>query len=142
MNTITSDLILSAFSTGQSTDPIPSDNYDPTLKIFEQMIDNIVLNDQKNLKAQEQEAVEKSQKEAEIEAACKQKIAFLDGAVQQAQAALAGVTTPPPPPPVASSTPPAFTTDENQVFQESQVAYWKAKLSQAALPPDGITEIF
>jgi hypothetical protein len=90
MNSITTDLLFPSFP-ANGPDKNPSDNYDPTLKIFEEMVDHIVAKSLKDSKAEEQAAVERAKLQAEQQA----KIAFLRGAVLQAEAALAGVDPPP-----------------------------------------------
>lgn len=133
MDPITNNLTTNTLFPAPSADPIPSDNYDPTLATFEQMVDHIVLNEQKNSQAVEQAAIQKAQQLAALQ----EKIAFLTGAVHQAETALAGVS-PSSPPPVDTPSDPALATEAQKAFALSQVAYWKAKLTQAGIP-DGTT---
>ncbi len=132
MNDITSNLSFPAFS-GNSRDKVPSDNYDSNLKIFEEMVDHIVAKRLKDSKAEAQAALEKAKLEAERQA----KIAFLRGAVLQAEAALAGVSSPPASRSIDPLGAPTPAPADDRAFKESQVLYWKAKLTEVGVP-DGM----
>jgi len=131
MDPITNNLIFPSPSTGSSTDPIPADNYDPTLRAFEQMVDQFVLNDQKNAQNITQAAIQKQEKIQAFE----QKVAFLTGALHQAETAMAGVSESAPPAATNPQDPSAASATES-AYQRSQLAYWKSKLTEAE-NPDG-----
>ena len=128
MNNITTDLIFPSLL-GNGPDKAPTDNYDPTLKVFEEMVDRIVSKDLKDKKAEEQAAVEKAKMVAERQ----REMAFLSGAVQQAEVALQGMPSSSPRPLDAAQTL-SVPNEVEKAVKESQLLYWKAKLIQAGIP--------
>ena len=129
MNPITTDLIFPGLNNNQDTDTNPTDNYNGTLKIFEQAIDHIVKKKLSDAKIEEQAAIEKAKKEA----ALKQKINFLSGALHQAEEAMSGFQVSPLAP-VNPSDPKAPSPLNIKAYEANQVVYWKMQLSQASIP--------
>ena len=134
MNRITTEQVFPLLPSG-GPDKAPTDNYDSSLKVFEEMVDRIVSKKLKDSKAEKQAAIEK----AKIEAEQQRKMAFLMGAVHQAEAALAG--TPSPSRPLDPQSPQAPGPLSERDHKEDQLIYWKAKLIQAGIP-DGTTGPF
>ena len=127
------NLLLFPSPSGDKPDKAPTDNYDSTLKVFEEMVDRLVYKKLKDSKARQQSAIEKAKWEAQYQ----RRIAFLTGAVHQAEVALSGVSSSPHRP-LNPSEPKSPAPEALRDFKESQVAFWKAKLIQAGIP-DGTT---
>lgn len=111
-------------------DPIPVDS-DPTIAAFEEVIDQIVQSAQNSYEAIQQAAIQKAEKEEEIQ----KQITFLSGAVQQAEASLSGAEGASHAPPPSA---PSQSASVNLDYNQQQVVFWKNKLIQAEIP-DGDT---
>ena len=118
----TNQMLISALNAG-NPDPNPVDS-DPVIASFEQAIDQIVKTQTSNYQAIQQAAIQKAEKQEELQ----KQIAFLSGAVEQAEAALSGAQG------ASNSPPPSQSPNGNVSYSEQQVNYWKTKLVQAEIP--------
>lgn len=130
INPISNNPLLNAVSSPNSQAPLPA-NSDPTLIAFGEIIDQIVQASNQSYQQTQQAAIQKAEKEAELQ----KQIAFLSGAVEQAEAGLSGAQGNSAPPP---NTAPAQTAGEGLDYHQQQVVFWKEKLIQAEIP-DGDT---